>query len=90
MANNSHTKRLAPVRERLVPKAGTTKRLLYTRKQVAELLGGVNPAYIAFLEREGRLTGVRFTRASSARCYYRANDVQRLVDELEAASILNT
>jgi hypothetical protein len=56
-------------------------RLLYSRRQVAELLGGVDISYIRRLEKAGRLKPVRLTRSPSAMAFYRAQDVAALVEE---------
>lgn len=57
-------------------------RLLYTRAQVAELLGGVSISTIARLERDGRLKRVRLSRSPSAMVFFRAKDVNALVEEV--------
>ena len=56
------------------------ERLLYTRKQVAALLG-VNTSYVQGLERAGRLKGLRLSRSSTSMVFFRKCDVLRLVEE---------
>jgi hypothetical protein len=53
--------------------------LLYTRKQVAKLLGDVDVSYVRRLEQEGVIKGFRLTRSPSARVFFRAEDVKHLI-----------
>jgi hypothetical protein len=64
------------------PEVKSPARLLYTRRQTAELLGNVHLATIRRLEKAGRLKPVRLNRNSRlAMVFYRARDVQALVEE---------
>jgi hypothetical protein len=57
------------------------ERLLYSRRQVAALLGGVDISYIRRLELAGKLRAVRLGRSSSSMAFYRATDVAALIEE---------
>ena len=59
------------------------ERLLYTREQVAQLLGGVSIATVRRLEREGQLRPVRLSRSPTAMVFFRASDVRALVEEAD-------
>jgi DNA-binding XRE family transcriptional regulator len=54
------------------------ERLLYTRAQAAELLGGVNKATVVALEKSGRLAPVRLTGRPTGQVFYKRADVLRL------------
>jgi DNA-binding transcriptional MerR regulator len=56
-------------------------RLLYTRRQVAELLGGCDVSTVRRLEKQGRLKAVRLTKSATGMVYFRADDVIALVAE---------
>ena len=57
------------------------QQLLYTRKQVARLLGNVSTATIRRLEREGRLPGIRLTKSRHGTIFFRADDVLAFIEE---------
>jgi hypothetical protein len=59
-------------------------RLLYTRRQVAELLGGVDVSTVRRLEREGRLTPIRLTGRKTGQVFLRAEDVRKLIEQAAA------
>jgi hypothetical protein len=61
-------------------RASTPSRLLYTREQAADLLGGVSVHTIRRLEAQGRLRRVRLTKSPSAMVFIPAEDVHALVD----------
>jgi hypothetical protein len=65
-------------------KAPPLDRLLFTREQVAALLGGVSIATIRRLEQRGQLHPVRLT-PRTGQVFHRAEDVQRLIDQAEDA-----
>ena len=56
------------------------QQLLYSRKQVARLLGNVSTATVRRLERAGRLRAVRLTKARGA-VFFRLADVLAFVEE---------
>lgn len=55
--------------------------LLFTRQQVARMLGNVDISFVRRLEKAGRLQPIRLTRSPSAMAFYRARDVMALVEE---------
>lgn len=57
------------------------ERLLYSREQVAAMLGNVSIATIRRLESEGRLKPIRLSRSPTAMVFFRAKDVQTLIAE---------
>jgi DNA-binding transcriptional MerR regulator len=57
------------------------QQLLYTRKQVARLLGNVSTATVRRLEREGRLRGVRLSKSRLGTVFFRADDVLAFIEE---------
>jgi hypothetical protein len=57
-----------------------SNKLLLTRKQAAERLGGISVSTIVRLEQEGRLQPVRLT-PRSGQVFYRATDLEMLVEE---------
>jgi len=61
------------------------ERLLFSREQTAEVLGGVSIATIRRLEREGRLKPIRLSRSPTAMVFFRASDVQALIAEADHA-----
>jgi hypothetical protein len=63
-------------------KTGTRERLLYSREQVAEMLGGISTASVRRLERAGTLRPVRLTRRTGM-VFFKHDDVLALI---EAAS----
>jgi hypothetical protein len=63
------------------PKSPPTERLLYTRRQVAELLGHVDVSYIRRLEKEGRLKAIRLFRSPTAQVFFSVEQVHALVRE---------
>jgi phage terminase Nu1 subunit (DNA packaging protein) len=68
--------------ERCVRKPSQTPdRLLFTRRQVAELFGGVSIATVKRLEASGALKPLRLSRSPSAEVFYRAEDVISFVEE---------
>jgi hypothetical protein len=58
------------------------ERLLYSREQVAELLGGISTATVRRLEREGRLRPIRLTGRNSGQVFFKATDVRTLIEEV--------
>jgi hypothetical protein len=61
--------------------------LLFTRAQVARLLGGVDVSTVRRLERDGRLRPIRLNKKStSGMVFFAASDVNRLVEELAGRS----
>lgn len=56
-------------------------RLLYSREQAAELLGGVSGNYIRRLEQQGRLKPIRLSRSPVGMVFFRAGDLQKLIKE---------
>ncbi len=66
--------------------SGTLRQLLYTRRQVAQLLGGVDVSTVRRLEKEGRLKGKRLTKSTSGMVFFTAENVQEVVDEAIDAS----
>jgi hypothetical protein len=62
-------------------------RLLYSRKETARLLGGISTATVRRLEAAGRLPGIRLSKSKSSSVFYRAEDIEKLladVDDQEA------
>jgi hypothetical protein len=57
------------------------QRLLYTRKQARELLGGISVFTLIRLEREGRLKPIRLSRSPTSQAYYVHDDLIALIDE---------
>ena len=60
--------------------------LLYTREQVATLLGGISTATIRRMERAGRLRPIRLTGRNTGQVFFKASDVHALVEALTNAS----
>jgi hypothetical protein len=66
----------------LVPAEDLPPRLLYSRKQVAHALGGVDVSYVRRLERAGVLKGIRLDkRKATAMVFFRAQDVIALIED---------
>jgi hypothetical protein len=61
------------------------ERLLFSRAQVAALLGGVSSATVRRMEREGRLRPIRLTGRPTGQVFFRAVDVLALVEEASDA-----
>lgn len=57
------------------------EQLLFTRVQVARMLGDVDVSYVRRLEKSGRLRVVRLTRSPSAMAFYHKTDVLALITE---------
>lgn len=57
----------------------TNDRLLYSREQVAELLGGISTATVRRMERAGRLHPIRLTGRNSGQVFFKSEDVLALV-----------
>ena len=55
---------------------------LYSRQQVAHLLGDVDVSFVRRLEKAGRLKAVRLTRSPSAMAFYTAENVAALVADV--------
>ena len=55
-----------------------TQRLLYSRDQASELLGGFSLNSLARLEKAGALTPVRISGAARGRVFYRHNELMAL------------
>jgi hypothetical protein len=58
------------------------QRLLYSREQLAELLGGVSVSRIMQLEREGRITAITLTGRSSGQKFFEHDAVMSLLKDL--------
>jgi|GEM_PF-6933176 len=56
-------------------------RLLFTRKQAAELLGGINHSTLRRLESAGLLKPVRLNPGPGAMVFYRADNVRAVAME---------
>ena len=61
------------------------ERLLYTREQTAELLGGVSISTIRRLEREKRLKPIRLSLSPTGQVFHQASDVHALIEEASDA-----
>jgi hypothetical protein len=61
--------------------AKSPERLLFSREQVAALLGGISTATVRRMEREGRLRPIRLTGRSTGQVFYSATSVLHLVQE---------
>jgi hypothetical protein len=59
------------------------RRLLYTREQTAEALGGISVSSVIRLENEGRLRKVRL-RGETGQVFNPAGDVEALASSVEA------
>jgi hypothetical protein len=59
----------------------SVQRLLYSREQTAEVLGGISISSVIRLERDGRLAKVRLRGA----VFHRCEDVHALASQVEAA-----
>jgi hypothetical protein len=57
------------------------ERLLYSREQAAEQLGGVSTDTVRRLERQGRLKPVRLTGSRTGKVFYRAEQVHALIEQ---------
>jgi hypothetical protein len=57
------------------------RQLLYTRGQVAKMLGGVSIATIRRLESERRLKSIRLSKSPTAMVFFKASDVHALIEE---------
>jgi hypothetical protein len=55
--------------------------LLYSREQVAAMLGNVSIHTVRRLEAQGRLHPIRLTKSPSAMVFFKAQDVLALVEE---------
>jgi len=63
-------------------------RLLYTRRQVAEMLGGVDIATIRRLEQQRKLTPVRLTgKKNSGQVFFKHENVVALIASLSPDEI---
>jgi DNA-binding transcriptional MerR regulator len=60
-----------------------TQRLLYSREQVAEMLGGISIGQVRILERKGLLTGLTLTGGRMSQRYYDHNELVALIDEMK-------
>lgn len=67
-----------------MPKAPELQQLLYSREQVARLLGYRSIASIIRLERQGVLRPVRISRSPTGQVFYRAADIHQLVETATA------
>jgi hypothetical protein len=80
--NNSRSQ---PILSEHVPPAvragAPLRQLLFSREQVAQMLGGISIATVRRLEHEGRLKPVRLSRSPTAMVFFRASDVDALIDE---------
>jgi hypothetical protein len=67
------------------PKAATSvRRLLYSREQTCEALGGISISSVIRLEREGRLSKVRL-RGLTGKVFNPVEDVEALASAVECA-----
>ena len=57
---------------------------LVPRHEAQQQLGGINVEGIRELERQGRLTPLKFSRAKQAHTYYAQSQIDALVEELLA------
>jgi hypothetical protein len=64
---------------------GPETRLLYSRKQVAQLLGGVSVATVRRLEQRGLLKGLRLTKSRLGTVFFRAADIDVFLKEASDA-----
>ena len=55
------------------------QRLLYTREQTADVLGGISVGSVIRLEKAGRLKPIRLTGRKTGQVFHRAEDVLSLV-----------
>jgi len=62
-----------------ISEAKTTEQILFTRAQVARLIGA-SVATVVRLERDGRLKPVRLTSRSTGQVYFRRADVLALAE----------
>jgi len=60
---------------------GRQQQLLYSRKQVARLLGNVSIATVRRLEKEGRLRRVRLAK-NRGNVFFRASDIDAFLNEV--------
>jgi hypothetical protein len=67
-------------------KSKPTQRLLYSREQVAEMLGGCSVSTIIRLEKKGKIKAVTLTGRDGSPKYFRHDDVMTLLDTLPAAN----
>ena len=56
------------------------QRLLYSRKQAGELLGGVSVATLKRLEDEGLLRPIKLSRSATAQTFYAADAIAALIE----------
>ena len=59
------------------------QRLLYTREQLSELLGGVSISSVMKLEREGRLTPVTLNGRGTGQKFFPHDDVIALLKSIQ-------
>lgn len=79
----SEAKRDASEREqkrRAHQREASLQQLLYSREQARVILGGICVMTLRRLEARGALTPVRLNKSPNSRVFYRAADVQALVD----------
>jgi len=62
------------------PAPKPVERLIYSREQVAELLGGISIATVIRMERDGKLTAIRLTGKKTGQAFYKHADVMKLAD----------
>lgn len=61
--------------------SGDLDQLLYSRKDVARLLGGIHVSTVARLEKQGQLHPIRLNRFSpNGQVYFRADEVLALIE----------
>ena len=56
-------------------------RLLYSRAQVQEMLGGVSIMTLIRLEKDGKLTPRRLTGKRTGQVFYKAAEIEALVED---------
>jgi hypothetical protein len=62
-------------------------RLIFTRRQVAQLLGGIDTSTVRRLERDGRLRPIRLTGRKTGQVFFRAEDVYALIASAAAEEV---
>jgi hypothetical protein len=67
-----------------------SNRLLYSRRQVAELLGGITVATVRQLEREGRLTPIRLTGRKTGQVFFTDENVRALIKSAAEESVTSS
>ncbi len=79
---------IVPVDPANEPQSGVPQRLIYSREQVGQLLGGVSVATIRRLELAGRLRPIRLSRSKAGQVFFRAEDVRAFVEGAAKAQLV--